>query len=99
MLTELIDAQGTTALVRGRYGYVAFNRHDKYLGRAIAKYGECNELELRFLSQLCHAGATVFDIGTNIGNHAMFFARQVGPTGQVYCSNPKRHCFSFYAPI
>lgn len=38
---------------------------------------------VRFLAAKIRPGATVFDIGANRGQAALFFARRVGPEGQV----------------
>ncbi len=40
-------------------------------------------------------GDTVFDIGANIGTHAVPFARQVTAAGRVYAFEPQRHTFQY----
>ncbi len=41
-----------------------------------------------FLRSKCRPGMTVYDIGANRGQMALFFARQVGPRGHVHCFEP-----------
>lgn len=41
-----------------------------------------------FLRAKCQAGMTVYDIGANRGQMALFFSRLVGPLGHVYCFEP-----------
>ncbi len=41
-----------------------------------------------FLQSRCRPGMTVYDIGANRGQMALFFARLVGPSGRVYCFEP-----------
>ena len=36
-------------------------------------------------------GMVIFDIGANRGQMGLFFSREVGPTGQVYCFEPMTH--------
>lgn len=40
------------------------------------------------LRKLCKPGSTVFDIGANVGSHALPMARDVGPQGRVYAFEP-----------
>jgi len=40
-------------------------------------------------------GDTVFDIGANIGTHAVPFAKAVAPAGRVYAFEPQRMTFQF----
>jgi FkbM family methyltransferase len=92
-LHNIADSNGFNILIQGRYGYVILNKNDKYLTKAFQNYGECNELELLFLRQILKKGDTIFDIGANIGNHAMFFSRQTGNSGKVFSFEPQPQIF------
>ena len=46
------------------------------------------EKEARFVPQLLSPGATVLDIGANLGVYSLPMARRVGPTGRVFAYEP-----------
>ncbi len=48
--------------------------------------------EIDFLSTLPLTGATVYDVGSNIGSHMLLFARLVGPTGSIHAFEPDPRC-------
>jgi FkbM family methyltransferase len=77
-------------LVAGRHGYFLVNRYDEYVGQALFRYGEYGELEWEVLAQLIKPGATVVEVGANIGSHTVSLARAVGPTGRVIAIEPQR---------
>ena len=72
-----------------RHGPMMFLTND-LIGRSLDTYGEFSEHELMLFGDVVQPGMTVVDIGANIGTHAVFFARRVGPTGAVYCFEPQR---------
>ena len=79
-LTQLNDFN---FLVNGRNGRFLANRYDTYLGYALIQYGECCEIEDRFLSSLVLPGDVVVEVGANIGVHTISLAKKVGPHGKV----------------
>jgi FkbM family methyltransferase len=70
-------------LVKGRHGLFLVNRHDHYIGRALMRYGEFSEIEGRSLVAMVEPGATIVDVGANIGAHTVPLAQHVGPSGRV----------------
>ena len=100
-MQKIIDTKGINggynAVVRGRYGYVAYNKHDVYIGRAIEKYGEFSESEAEIFRQLCQRGDTIVEVGANIGTHTMAFSQFVGRDGRVYALEPQRVIFQTLA--
>jgi FkbM family methyltransferase len=78
------------AIVRARHGWMAYNPHDLYIGRSIERYGEFGEAELDVMRLALPPGGVVFDVGANIGTHAVAFARHVGPSGMVFSFEPQR---------
>ena len=50
-------------------------------------------LEFEFYESLIHPGMTVFDVGSNVGSTAEYFARKVGPSGLVHCFEPGAYAF------
>jgi FkbM family methyltransferase len=77
-------------LVAGRHGYFLANRFDGYVGLALIRYGEYGELEWQVLDQLIQPGATVVEVGANIGSHTVSIARKVGAAGRVIAVEPQR---------
>jgi len=62
--------------------YTAFkNRQDQY--------------ERMLLKQLVRPGATVLDIGANIGYYATQLSQMVGETGKVHCFEPDQKNFNY----
>jgi FkbM family methyltransferase len=78
------------AIVRARYGLMAYNPNDLYIGRSIERYGEFGEPELDVMRTALGAGGIALDVGANIGTHTVALARHVGPTGSVFAFEPQR---------
>ncbi len=88
-----LDTGALNALGRTRFGPVLYNRHDIYLGRSIATYGEYSHFETELFRIFAREGATVLDIGANIGYHTLSLSRFVGPKGRVIAFEPQRLIF------
>ncbi len=58
-------------------------------------YGEAKWSDLELLGQLLQAGDVVVDVGANIGNHTVFYAKKVSPRRVVYALEPQRITFEF----
>jgi FkbM family methyltransferase len=78
------------AIVPTRHGLMAYNPNDLYIGRSIERYGEFGEQELDVLRTALPEGGIAFDVGANIGTHAVALARQTGPAGSVFAFEPQR---------
>src|SRR5437879_3259216 len=59
--------KGFNILGSCRYGQMLYNRHDIYIGRSLAAYGEFAELEIELLRKILRPGQTAVDAGANIG--------------------------------
>src|SRR5262245_13196238 len=79
----------TSALCR--HGWMAFPTHDSVIGRALAKYGEWAEHEIRFLSTLVGAAGTVLDVGAYVGTHTLALAHVAA---RVYAFEPQPGIFA-----
>jgi FkbM family methyltransferase len=77
-------------LKRCREGAMIYNINDRYIGRALDKYGEISHDEVLFLQQLIRPGMTVLDLGANIGLLTVPVARLVHPGGKVIAFEPQR---------
>jgi FkbM family methyltransferase len=84
---------GPLRLRRCREGAMLYYATDEYVGRALDLYGEAHGLELDFLGRIVRPGQTVLDVGANIGDHALAFARMTGPTGLVWAIEPQPGAF------
>lgn len=81
------------AMKECRHGTFLFNRNDNFIGRSLDLYGEWCEAEIDLLAQVLKAGDVVLDVGSNIGSHAVAFARIVGDGGCVVAFEPQRLVF------
>ena len=93
MISKVIDSSGFNAVVKGRYGYVVFNKNDIYIGKSIEKYGEFSESEVSLFRAVCKKGDVVVEVGANIGTHTLAFSGLVGEKGKIYAYEPQRIVF------
>ncbi len=73
-----------------RYGPMVFNKNDRYVGRSMQVYGEFSEGECQVFRQFVRPGATVVEVGANIGSHTVPLAQLVGAHGYVHAFEPQR---------
>lgn len=66
--------------------------HDIYVSRSLAVYGEYTAAETEIFNQLVVPGATVVEVGANIGSHSVFLARKCAP-GAFYAFEPQQRVF------
>jgi FkbM family methyltransferase len=66
-----------------RHGVMAHFAADQCVGLSLREYGEWAEDEIALLAPYVSTGATVLDVGANVGTHTLAFARLAGPTGRV----------------
>lgn len=88
-----LATSGFNRLIRTPHGLMLFNRHDRYVGRSIERYGEFSPGELDLFRQAVQPGWHVVEAGANIGAHTLILAQQVGPRGRVYAFEPQRVLF------
>jgi len=86
-------AGSATVLKECRHGRMLYLRRDVYIGRSLELYGEYSEREAQMLSQAIVPGATVVEVGANIGAHTVQMAKLVGPQGTVLAFEPQRVIF------
>lgn len=82
-LIEVIDC---------RYGRMMVLKNDRYMGRALKKYGEYSESEVDLWRQIIQPDWVVVDAGANIGAHTVALARLV-PQGCVLAFEPLRFMY------
>lgn len=89
---DMLNTKEFNGLAKGRYGYIVYNKNDIYVGRAVEKYGEYSESEVRLFKKVIKPGHCVLDIGANIGTHTLAFSRLV-ENGFVIAFEPQRIVF------
>lgn len=93
MLKKIINTSAFNALVKGKYGYVLYNKHDRYIGKSIETYGEYSEAEIILLKQICQQGDVILEVGSNIGAHTIALSQFVGNSGKIYAFEAQRVIF------
>lgn len=71
---------GPVRLKACRYGPLLYWITDTYIGQSLDMYGEFSEGETALLRQIIRPGATVVEVGANIGAHTVCLAKAVGNT-------------------
>lgn len=89
----VLELDEINCLVQGRHGWFIANRYDKYLGRALYRYGEYGEMEQVFLQSFLARGDWVIEVGANIGAHTVGLAKFVGGNGKVIAIEPQPPIF------
>lgn len=89
----ILPPGGFNALALCRHGPMLFNRNDRWIGASLHRYGEFSPGETALFAQLVGPGATVVEVGANIGAHTVPLARIVGPGGTVHAFEPQRLAF------
>jgi FkbM family methyltransferase len=78
---------------RCRYGLMAYNCKDIWIGKSLSYYGEYSEHEVDLFRHVVKPGDVVLDVGANIGSFSIPLARIVGLGGLVVAIEPERHNF------
>ena len=66
---------------------------DTVICESLRQTGDYAPEEKLLLGELIITDATVVDVGANVGNHTLFFSKQVGPKGRVFSFEPQRFLF------
>ncbi len=88
-----ITTSGMNRLTRTRQGLMVYNRHDKYVGHSLDRYGEFSEGECDLFRQLIQPESVVVEAGANYGAHTLVLSELVGEKGIVYAFEPQRIVF------
>jgi FkbM family methyltransferase len=73
---------GNLTLKQCKYGWMLFS--GPYIGKCFELYGQYSESEISIMRAFLVEGATVIDVGANIGDLTIPLAKTVGPSGRVY---------------
>jgi FkbM family methyltransferase len=66
-----------------RHGVMLANRNDVYMGQALIRYGDCQEMELQFLLSLLRFPGLVIEVGSNMGLHTVPMAAELARQGRI----------------
>ncbi len=83
-------ANGNVRIKRTRYGLMAYNINDIYVGRSLDCYGEYSRGETMLFSQIASPGSVVVDVGANIGALTIPLAHITGSGGTIVAIEPQR---------
>lgn len=70
-------------LTETRHGVMLVNRNDVYMGNALLLYGECCELESRFILTLLRLPGLTIEVGANMGIHTIPMAKFLAGQGRM----------------
>lgn len=76
---------GLSAVAETRIGALQYLPDELLAGDSLRWYGEVLQPQLELLEKLVRPGATVIEIGSGIGAHAIPIAKMVGDGGQLLC--------------
>ena len=77
MDNKALWAQRHIRLKRCREGALIYNINDRFIGRALDKYGEISRGEALFLSQVIRPGMTVVEVGACVIIGTLIFLSNV----------------------
>lgn len=85
---------GNLTLKRCRYGWMLYDVGPIYVGKCLDLYGQYSEGEVGLMRKLLREGATVIDVGANIGALTVPIAGIVGESGHVHAIESDRDTFN-----
>ena len=94
---ETNDSSSFHFLRRGKHGLFALFHGDMWVSASLFMHGVWSEPQIELLQSLIPKGASVVDVGANIGAFTVPMARAVGETGTVHAFEPFRRIFQVLA--
>jgi FkbM family methyltransferase len=76
-----------------RHGAMLYLLNDQYIGQSLDRYGEFSEGEADLFRQAVQPGATIVEVGANLGAHTVYLAKVAGPGGTLHAFEPQRVIF------
>jgi tetratricopeptide (TPR) repeat protein len=75
--------KGLTSVAETRTGIIQYWPDQDPVGRSIERYGEYLQAQLDAVARWIEPGATIVEVGADVGFHALFFASAIGPMGHL----------------
>lgn len=79
---------GGTIVAQTKWGLPIEVRRQDFIGRTLYFFGDFERKLLSTAEREVRPGATVLDLGANIGTVTLFLGKLVGKTGRVFCVEP-----------
>ena len=76
-MREIYQFGGPIRLVEGKHGFLLYNQHCHWVGKALEVYGEYCEHEIALFSKVVKLEDTVWEIGANTGSQSVPLAKIV----------------------
>ena len=92
ILDRIVPRSPCIVEVGGHKMYV--NPHDHGVDQALIFGGDHEPDQKRLILEFIRPGMVVFEIGANIGDYTLAFARRCGPAGRVYSFEPSPKTFA-----
>jgi tetratricopeptide (TPR) repeat protein len=80
---------GFSAIAETRYGIVQYFPDEPVVGDSIDWYGEYVQRQLDVLDRILRPGATLIEVASGVGAHALRLAERLGPSGHLYLCEPR----------
>lgn len=81
-------------LIDGKYGHFLALRTDVGVAEELAATGVWEQKEVDLFTRLVRPGEITFDVGANIGHHAVVLSKLVGDAGSVVAFEPQMQMFN-----
>lgn len=78
-----VQKKDLSAATYTRVGMLQYWPDESPVGSSVEYYGEYLQPQLDAIGRMLQPGATVMEIGTGIGVHALYLGKAIGPTGHL----------------
>ena len=95
MSRQLRQFKDPIRMIKGRHGYMVYNQHCQWVGKALELYGEYCEHEISIFKQLIKETDVVWEIGANTGSQSTALAAMV-PQGKFVGFEPQIELFKIF---
>ena len=82
-IAPALPGLGLSAVAATRYGILQYLPHEPLVGESLRWYGELLQPQLERVAQLVRPSATVVEVGSGAGAHAIFLASAIGAEGHI----------------
>lgn len=79
-------------MTEGRHGYMVYNPHCQWIGRALELYGEYCEEEVQLFGKIIKGTDIIWEIGANMGSQSVALSKMV-PEGRFFGFEPQIELF------